>query len=519
VNNNCYKDAIKVSLINFITSLLAGVVVFSILGFRATLNYERCQLDREQQIEFYLSDYNLKVLEYGASFKQVTDEQSDAIKKPKQPNMSFDGANIEEFMAERKPDSSLNNDSGAGGNDDADGGNRLDQIGNGSQNSDQLLPDDDKEFSLEDAVRSITNLDRQLDLGSPSGSFDYGDSDTEFILNASKLIDRGQLDKIVDNIEGLPKCSIRRELDDSTRGTGLVFVVMAEAISQFESNANSWTLLFFLMILALGFDSQFGNLEGLLSSLTDFNFNLNSKQLNENHHLAANSNGANGFVSSPSEQQADKLRANQLIRQWATGCICGLSLLVSIVMFAHGAGSYMFAIFDEYASSFSLVLIALFELLAISYIYGLKRFSDDCELMTGKRPPFLVLLSWRYISPIVLLLLIFTTIKQFTVELNYEVWQPVNDGDAIPGDEMAHLKAVSWPNWSILFGCLLIISCIIWIPLIAILRAMRINIVPEEQQQRWFPAEELREYHQLQDQEHQVSKFERIFFGFRQDDD
>lgn len=502
MNNNCYRDAIKVSLINFVTSLLAGIVVFSILGFRATLNFERCQVERDQQIDFYLADYNLKVLEYGTVFEQV-------VKRDQTAGQRATATNIDQFMAVKSVQQEANGQ----------------QIGDESSSQQSL--EDNNEFSLDDAIDSITNLDRQLDSGSSSGSFDYGDSDTEFILNASNIIDRKQLDKIVENIESLPECSVRRELDESTRGMGLVFVVMAEAISQFESNASTWQILFFLMILALAFDSQFGNLEGLLSSLTDYNFNLNSKLINEqlttngaanhhDHHLT-NSNGLS--TSQMDQQQALKLRQNQLIRRWATGLICSLSLIISIVMFAHGAGSYMLAIFDEYASSFSLVIIALFELLAISYIYGLKRFSDECELMTGKRPPFLVLLSWRYISPILLLLLVFATIKQFTVELDYEIWRPGGVSSSETPDQSSHLVQQGWPSWSIVFGVLLIVCCVIWIPLIAALRAMRINIVPEEQKQRWFPADELREYHQLQDHEHQVSKFERIFFGFRQDDD
>lgn len=177
-------------------------------------------------------------------------------------------------------------------------------------------------------------------------------------------------------------------------------------------------------------------------------------------------------------------------------------------MFAHGAGSYMFAIFDEYAGSFSLVLIALFELIAISYLYGLKRFCDDCELMTGRRPPFIILLSWRYISPILLLIVIAATIKEFSVSITYEAW--LGDGT---------LTTKSWPMWCIVFGALLIICCVIWIPLVAILRILKFNIIPEESlSQCWFPAEELRDFYDLQE-EHRVTKWERILFGFRSDDD
>lgn len=176
-------------------------------------------------------------------------------------------------------------------------------------------------------------------------------------------------------------------------------------------------------------------------------------------------------------------------------------------MFAHGAGSYMFAIFDEYAGSFSLIIIALFELIAVSYIYGLERFCDDCELMTGKRPPFLILLSWRYISPILLLVVTFATIREFSITIQYEAW--LKD----------HVELKLWPSWCIFFGLFLILACVIWIPAIAILKSMKITLIPEENlSQCWFPAEELREFHDIQE-EHKVTKLERVLFGFRSDDD
>lgn len=41
-NNNCHFDAVLVSFINFFTSVLATLVVFAVLGFKANIMIDKC---------------------------------------------------------------------------------------------------------------------------------------------------------------------------------------------------------------------------------------------------------------------------------------------------------------------------------------------------------------------------------------------------------------------------------------------------------------------------------------------
>lgn len=104
----------------------------------------------------------------------------------------------------------------------------------------------------------------------------------------------GTLDSLI--MPELPECDLEKELDNvshyfviylyiistefyfnfprppyrfqSASGTGLAFIIFTEAINQFPG-AQFWSVLFFLMLFTLGIDSQFGTLEGVVTSIVD----------------------------------------------------------------------------------------------------------------------------------------------------------------------------------------------------------------------------------------------------------
>merc|ERR1711953_764793 len=135
----------------------------------------------------------------------------------------------------------------------------------------------------------------------------------------------------------LRNCSLQDELDNSASGTGLAFILFTEAVNQFPAG-NVWAVLFFLMLFTLGLDSQFGTLQGVVQCFIDL-----------------------------------KLFPN-LRKEILTGVICFVCLIVSLI-FAQGAGNYVFTLFDNFSGSIPLLIIALCECIAVSYCYGLRRFS------------------------------------------------------------------------------------------------------------------------------------------------
>ncbi|XP_068162475.1 sodium- and chloride-dependent GABA transporter 2-like [Antennarius striatus] len=153
--------------------------------------------------------------------------------------------------------------------------------------------------------------------------------------------------------------------DVAESGPGLAFIAYPRAVSMMPV-APLWAILFFLMIVFLGLDSEFVGVEGFVASVIDMH---------------------------PTVFRRKNRRELFLL------VICTLNFCIGLSMLTEG-GMYVFQLFDYYsASGMCLLLIAIFETVCISWVYGVDRFFDNIEDMIGYRPSPYIKYCWLYVSP------------------------------------------------------------------------------------------------------------------------
>lgn len=189
-------------------------------------------------------------------------------------------------------------------------------------------------------------------------------------------------------------------------GQGLAFVAYPEALSQLPA-PHFWCCLFFSMLFLLGLDSEFALFETVLDTVYDAFPNLRKRKVE------------------------------------VTSCISFLFFLLGIPCITQ-KGQYVLDIMDTYGASISVMIIAVFEMMVIMWIYGVKRFCKDVQSMLGFEPNMYFKVCWAGICP-VLLLFIF-------MAQSYN-WRKPSYG------------TIQYPEWAHSIGWLLALVSIIQIPL------------------------------------------------------
>ncbi|XP_074469650.1 sodium-dependent neutral amino acid transporter B(0)AT3-like [Sebastes fasciatus] len=222
----------------------------------------------------------------------------------------------------------------------------------------------------------------------------------------------------------LRHCDLQDFLDQSASGTGLAFIVFAEAVLEMPGS-QVWAILFFVMLFSLGLSSMFGNIEGVLTPLNDL-----------------------------------KLLPKWIPNELVTAAICFIAFLTALI-FTLGSGNYWVEVFNSYLGSVPLLIIAFFEIVGVVYVRGMKTFSDDIYFMTGKRPNIFWKACWMVISPLLLLgVLVAYVVLQAQKHPTYPAWNPAYE--LFPKTEVK-----PYPDWVFGIIILLCVVPVISIPLVA----------------------------------------------------
>uniref|UniRef100_A0A8C9EKX3 Transporter n=1 Tax=Pavo cristatus TaxID=9049 RepID=A0A8C9EKX3_PAVCR len=170
-----------------------------------------------------------------------------------------------------------------------------------------------------------------------------------------------------------------------------------------------WSFLFFFMLLLLGLDSQFATIETLTTTIQDIYPKMMKK-----------------------------------LRIPITLGVCVLLFFLGLICVTQ-AGIYWVNLIDHFCAGWGILFAAVLEIIGIVYIYGGNRFIEDIEMMIGKKSCFFWMwwrMCWFFITPVLLV--------------------PAPTYGSVP-----------YPTWGTAVGWCMIIFCVIWIPIVAVVKVLK----------------------------------------------
>lgn len=195
-------------------------------------------------------------------------------------------------------------------------------------------------------------------------------------------------------------------------GPGLVFLTYPEVVLKLPG-APVWAIIFFVMLLILGIDSEFCIVESFITGVVD-----NWPGLLRPH------------------------------RNKFTVAICLLMFALGIPMVTNG-GVYIFQLMDFYsASGMSILWVCFFQTIAISWIFGAQKFCDCVHQMMGIRLNKFWYICWVLFAPVIMAFIFVFQCVQY---------KPLKYGNDY-----------EYPTWAEIVGVCLSLSSMLWIPAYAL---------------------------------------------------
>uniref|UniRef100_A0A8B9TR34 Transporter n=1 Tax=Anas platyrhynchos TaxID=8839 RepID=A0A8B9TR34_ANAPL len=167
------------------------------------------------------------------------------------------------------------------------------------------------------------------------------------------------------------------EVEDVARdkGPSLLFITYPEAIANMMGST-FFAVIFFLMMITLGLDSTFGGLEAVITAVMD------------------------------EYPQVLAKRRELFVLGLITVCFLG-----SLSTLTYG-GAYVVKLLEEFGAGCSILAVVLLETIAVSWFYGIQRFSHDVKAMLGFTPGLFWKVCWAAISPALLAFIVISSLLE-----------------------------------------------------------------------------------------------------------
>ncbi|VVC86792.1 unnamed protein product, partial [Leptidea sinapis] len=160
----------------------------------------------------------------------------------------------------------------------------------------------------------------------------------------------------------------------ATAGPGLAFVTYPAAVTMMPA-PNFWAITFFVMLFFLGVDTMFVTIEAVISGVID---------------------------EFPGLRHSKRL---------ITVITCGVLFLLSITCNTEG-GLHVISLLDAHVAIATVPLVCALEIIAAVYTYGPKKLSADVAFMTGEPLWNIWFILWRYIVPVLLLVITVYSLRE-----------------------------------------------------------------------------------------------------------
>ncbi|KAI4820164.1 hypothetical protein KUCAC02_028149 [Chaenocephalus aceratus] len=199
------------------------------------------------------------------------------------------------------------------------------------------------------------------------------------------------------------------EVEDVARdkGPSLLFITYPEAIANMMGST-FFAIIFFVMMITLGLDSTFGGLEAIITAVLD--------------------------------EYPDRFSHRRELLVLGLVVVCFLGSLSTLTY----GGAYVVKLLEEFGVGCSIIAVGFLEAIAVSWFYGITRFSNDVKAMLGKAPGLFWKVCWVAISPAFLAYIIVSSLLK-----------------------VPHLTLFdyTYPDWSITVGYMMGLSSFMWIPI------------------------------------------------------